>query len=115
MLSFGMLAVFAWSIASLNLKVEDGSPLPPSRTAIVTAFANLVKTCPLLASKTPFFLLIVDHFECPDILIRIIQHYFYIISEIFVIEQNEYAIFSISSHIFHLLTAILLYSNVVLS
>src|SRR5436305_13096107 len=66
MLSFGMLASRAFSIAVPRAALAAGSA-PPSRAATWIARASFVKSWPRLASVAAFLCLIEDHFECPDI------------------------------------------------
>ncbi len=54
-------------MASLSLGLASGSP-PPSLAAIEIYFISFVNSLPLLASAAPFFLFIVDHLLCPDII-----------------------------------------------
>jgi hypothetical protein len=48
-------------------EVGSGSP-PPSRAAKTISRVRRVKIAPRLASAAPFLRLMVDHFECPDML-----------------------------------------------
>src|SRR5213593_4107617 len=66
MLSAGMFTERAFSIARRRRKLPSGSP-PPARAAIVISRATFVKTAPRFWSFAPFWRLICDHFECPDI------------------------------------------------
>src|SRR6187200_3344024 len=65
MLSLGMFAPRALSIARRSEKLVLASP-PPSRAATVMARASLVNSAARFLSAAPFLCLIVDHFECPD-------------------------------------------------
>src|SRR4026209_3032449 len=66
MLSSGMFTDRALSSARRSRKFASGSP-PPARAATMISRATLVKRAPRLASLAPFWRLIVDHLECPDI------------------------------------------------
>ncbi len=66
-LSFGTLAAFALAIQSFNLELELGSGPPPSLTATESSRPIFVKTLALAPSVFSFFLLILFHFEWPDI------------------------------------------------
>src|SRR2546427_13122905 len=66
MLSAGMLASFAASIAALRLMLALGSP-PPLRAATVISRRIFEKSLPRWTSVLPFLRLICDHRECPDI------------------------------------------------
>lgn len=66
MLSLGILASLALSIANRSVGLVAGSPLFPSFTAIMIIRATFVNVLPLLASTTAFLCLIVDHLLCPD-------------------------------------------------
>src|SRR3972149_11583456 len=68
MLSFGMLAARARSTARRKPKFVSGSP-PPSRAANAISRARRVNRLPRLASLAAFLRLIVDHLECPDMLL----------------------------------------------
>jgi hypothetical protein len=61
-----MFAPRALSTARRSRGLELGSP-PPIRAAVTISRISLVKTLPRLASAAPFFRLIVDHLEWPDI------------------------------------------------
>src|SRR5437879_5709738 len=65
MLSLGIEAALAFSIAVASAALPAGSP-PPSRAATWTARASLVKSWPRLASVAFFLCLIDAHLECPD-------------------------------------------------
>src|SRR3954463_13463864 len=65
MLSLGIEACLAFSMAVASAALPAGSP-PPSRAATVIARASLVKSWPRLASVAAFLCLIEDHLECPD-------------------------------------------------
>src|SRR5438552_12942195 len=62
-----MFSARAFCTASLSRKLDSGSP-PPSLAATVISRVILVNIWPRLASVAPFFLLIVAHLLCPDIL-----------------------------------------------
>src|SRR5215831_18408523 len=64
-LSAGMLAALADSMAALRRRLPFGSP-PPLRAATVISRRILEKSFPRWTSVLPFFLLICDHRECPD-------------------------------------------------
>src|SRR4051812_45656052 len=66
MLSAGMLIERALSIARRSREFASGSP-PPARAATAISRATLVNMALRLESLTPFWRLIVDHLECPDI------------------------------------------------
>ena len=67
--SLGIFTPLPLVIAVLNLGFISGSLLPPpSLTAIVISLDILEKIFDLLASNAPFFLFMVDHLLCPDIL-----------------------------------------------
>src|SRR5262245_8858454 len=66
MLSLGMLAALARCTARRSLKFIDASP-PPCLAAWIISRLSLVKMAPRLASFAPFWRLMVDHLECPDI------------------------------------------------
>src|SRR4249920_3618559 len=66
MLSFGIEAAFAFSIAFWSARLPAGSP-PPSRAATMIARVSFEKSLPRLASAAPFLCLIDDHLLCPDI------------------------------------------------
>src|SRR3990172_13020997 len=68
MFSFGMLAARARSTARRRPKFDSGSP-PPSRAARAISRARRVKMLPRLASLAAFLRLMVDHLECPDMLL----------------------------------------------
>ena len=67
MFSFGMLFIFALAMQSRKRELVLGSGPPPSLIATASSLPILVKILPLAASVFSFFLLIVDHLECPDI------------------------------------------------
>src|SRR6185369_1087439 len=67
MLACGMLAALALSMARRRAKLVSGSA--PLRAAMAIMLPSLVNTAPRAASFAPFSRLIVDHFECPDILL----------------------------------------------
>src|SRR5215470_14747279 len=64
-LSAGMLAARADSMAAFKRRLPLGSP-PPLRAATVISRRILEKSLPRCTSVFPFFLLICDHRECPD-------------------------------------------------
>src|SRR5664279_5623717 len=64
--SSGMFSARARSIASRSLKLPSTSP-PPALAATLSSRPIFVKTAPRLTSLTPFWRLICDHLECPDI------------------------------------------------
>src|SRR5215475_5714573 len=64
-LSAGMLAALADSMAALRRRLPFGSP-PPLRAATVISRRILEKSFPRCTSVLPFFRLICDHRECPD-------------------------------------------------
>src|SRR5258705_13212396 len=66
MLSAGMLAVRAGSVAAFRRRLPLGSP-PPFLAAAVIPRRILEKSFPRWTSVLPFFRLICDHRECPDI------------------------------------------------
>src|SRR6266540_3165284 len=66
MLSAGMFAALADSIAALRRILALGSP-PPCLAATVISRRILEKSLPLCTSALPFLRLIWDHRECPDI------------------------------------------------
>src|SRR3989304_8476269 len=66
MLSIGMFTERALSIARRSRKLASGSP-PPARAETMISRATFVKSAPRFASLAPFWRLIVDHLECPDI------------------------------------------------
>src|SRR5437867_9561103 len=66
MLSAGMFAALADSIAALRRMLALGSP-PPCLAATVISRRILEKSFPLCTSALPFLRLICDHRECPDI------------------------------------------------
>src|SRR2546425_6992746 len=66
MLSFGMEASRAFSIAFWSARFEAGSG-PPSRAATMIARASFEKSFPRFASAAPFLCLIELHLLCPDI------------------------------------------------
>src|SRR5512146_685147 len=65
MLSAGMLAARAASVAAFRRTLPLGSP-PPFRAATVISRRILEKSFPRCTSVLPFFRLICDHRECPD-------------------------------------------------
>src|ERR1700760_548236 len=65
MLSFGIEAAFAFSIAFWSERFAAGSG-PPSFAATMIARASLEKSLPRFASAAPFLCLIEDHLLCPD-------------------------------------------------
>src|SRR3990172_6416337 len=66
MLSCGMFASLAVSIAVLRRMFAFGSP-PPFRAATVISRRIFEKSFPRSTSALPFLRLICDHRECPDI------------------------------------------------
>src|SRR6266536_2344636 len=66
MLSFGIEAARAFSIAFWSARLAAGSG-PPSFAATISARVSLVNSCPRFASAAPFLCLILDHLLCPDI------------------------------------------------
>src|ERR687885_2454873 len=66
MLSFGIDASRAFSIAFWSARFAAGSP-PPSRAATMIARESFEKSFPRFASAAPFLCLIEDHLLCPDI------------------------------------------------
>src|SRR5262245_828291 len=66
MLSWGMLASRAASTADFSRMLTLGSP-PPLRAATVISRRIFEKSLPRSTSALPFFRLICDHRECPDI------------------------------------------------
>jgi hypothetical protein len=60
--SSGMLAARAFSIASRSRKLPSGSP-PPARAVSAISRPIFVKMAPRLTSLTPLSRLIWDHFE----------------------------------------------------
>src|SRR5271169_4041880 len=65
MLSWGILAPLAATMAERSLGFESGSP-PPPRAAIMISLMMRVNAFPRLASVAAFLCLMVAHFECPD-------------------------------------------------
>src|SRR5436853_6761866 len=65
MLSFGIEAAFAFSIAFCNARLPAGSG-PPSFAATMIARDSFEKSLPRFASAAPFLCLIDDHLLCPD-------------------------------------------------
>src|SRR5262249_19335384 len=66
-LSAGMLAPLADSIAAFSLRLPLGSP-PPLRAATVISRRIFENSFPRWTSVLPFFRLICDHRECPDMM-----------------------------------------------
>src|SRR5437867_2483162 len=66
MLSFGIDAARAFSIAFWSARLAAGSG-PPSFAATISARVSFVNSWPRLASAAPFLCLIDDHLLCPDI------------------------------------------------
>src|SRR5262245_46845737 len=60
-----MLAARAASVAAFRRRLPLGSP-PPFRAATVISRRILEKSFPRCTSVLPFFRLICDHRECPD-------------------------------------------------
>src|SRR5438874_13664321 len=65
MLSFGMEASRAFSIAFWSARFEAGSG-PPSRAATMIARTSFEKSWPRFASVAPFLRLMDAHLLCPD-------------------------------------------------
>src|SRR5689334_13376454 len=65
MLSFGIDAALAFSIAFWSARLPAGSG-PPSFAATMIARVNFEKSLPRFASAAPFLCLIDDHLLCPD-------------------------------------------------
>src|SRR5690349_25062388 len=65
MLSFGIEAARAFSIAFCSARFPAGSG-PPSRAATMIARVSFEKSLPRFASAAPFLCLIDDHLLCPD-------------------------------------------------
>src|SRR6266853_757256 len=65
MLSAGMLAARADSVAAFRRRLPLGSP-PPFLAATVISRRILENSLPRWTSVLPFFRLICDHRECPD-------------------------------------------------
>src|SRR5919204_3823498 len=65
MVSFGIEASRAFSIAFCSARLPAGSP-PPSRAATMIARESFEKSLPRRASAAPFLCLIDDHLLCPD-------------------------------------------------
>src|SRR5512134_2819470 len=65
MLSAGILAALADSMAAFSRKLPLGSP-PPLRAATVISRRIFEKSFPRWTSVLPFLRLICDHRECPD-------------------------------------------------
>src|SRR6188472_3861443 len=65
MLSFGIDAAFAFSIAFWSARLLAGSG-PPSFAATMIARDSFEKSLPRFASAAPFLCLIEDHLLCPD-------------------------------------------------
>src|SRR6476620_5481699 len=66
MLSFGIDAARALSIAFWSARFEAGSG-PPSLAATISARVSFVNSCPRFASAAPCLCLIEDHWLCPDL------------------------------------------------
>src|SRR5881397_511980 len=71
MLSFGIEAARAFSIAFCSARFAAGSG-PPSLAATISARVSFVNSWPRFASAAPFLCLIDDHLLCPDI--RLLPH-----------------------------------------
>src|SRR5438552_5387361 len=71
MLSFGIEAALAFSLAFWSARFAAGSG-PPSLAATMIARVSLEKSLPRFASAAPFLCLIDDHLLCPDI--RFLSH-----------------------------------------
>src|ERR1700758_4249977 len=65
MLSFGIEAARAFSIAFWSARLPAGSG-PPSRAATMIARVSFENSLPRFASAAPFLCLIDDHLLCPD-------------------------------------------------
>src|SRR5437763_1000758 len=65
MLSFGIEAALAFSIAFWSARFPAGSA-PPSFAATMIARDSFEKSLPRFASAAPFLCLIDDHLLCPD-------------------------------------------------
>src|SRR5690349_22996434 len=65
MLSFGIDAALAFSIAFCSARFPAGSG-PPSFAATMIDRASFEKSLPRFASAAPFLCLIDDHLLCPD-------------------------------------------------
>src|ERR1700750_682974 len=65
MLSFGIEAARAFSIAFWSARFPPGSG-PPSRAATMIARVSFENSLPRFASAAPFLCLIDDHLLCPD-------------------------------------------------
>src|SRR5581483_5476477 len=65
MLSFGIEAARAFSIAFWSARLPAGSG-PPSFAATISARVSFVKSWPRFASAAPFLCLIELHLLCPD-------------------------------------------------
>src|SRR5213594_3246627 len=76
MLSCGMFASLADSIAALRRMLALGSP-PPLRAATVISRRIFENNLPRWTSVLPFLRLICDHRECPDIALPsfVVQHH----------------------------------------
>src|SRR5689334_16458931 len=68
MLSFGIDAARAFSIAFCSARFAAGSG-PPSRAATMIARVSFEKSLPRLASAAPFLCLIELHLLCPDMIL----------------------------------------------
>ena len=66
-LDLGIFSLLAFSITILREELFTGSG-SPLLAATYISLASLANTFPLSASIAPFFLLIVDHLLCPDII-----------------------------------------------
>src|SRR5213082_3192665 len=73
MLSAGMLAARAASVAALSRRLPLGSP-PPCLAATVISRRIFEKSFPRWTSALPFFRLIWDHRECPDLSSPLLSH-----------------------------------------
>src|SRR5581483_132262 len=65
MLSLGIDAALAFSIAFWSARLPLGSP-PPSRAATMIARVSFENSLPRFASAAPFLCLIECHLLCPD-------------------------------------------------
>src|SRR6267143_3825447 len=87
MLSAGIFALFAFSMARRSLGLDFGSP-PPMRAAIVISLMIWVNILPRLPSVIAFLRFIVAHFECPDISLMIL----FMLLEIFNFQLGKYLV-----------------------
>src|ERR1700758_5080510 len=73
MLSFGIDAALAFSIAFWSARLPAGSG-PPSFAATMSARVSFEKSLPRFASAAPFLCLIDDHLLCPDTSLLLLSH-----------------------------------------